>query len=98
MQNSPNPSALQNWLAQQHYTQWTSYEPASRFWHFQVIEAGWLVALSAILIAASVWLVRRRAADTVLRRKIYLTERAVVYRPVHGWRLATCCNRADTQS
>jgi len=62
MQNSPNPSALQNWLAQQHYTQWTSYEPASRFWHFQLIEAGWLVALSAILIAASVWLVRRRAA------------------------------------
>ena len=58
MQNSPNPSALQNWLAQQ----WTSYEPASRFWHFQLIEAGWLVALSAILIAASVWLVRRRAA------------------------------------
>ena len=35
---------------------------ASRFWPFQVIEAGWLLALSAILIAASVWLVRRRAA------------------------------------
>ena len=62
VQNSPNRSALQDWLAQQHYTQWTSYEPASRFWHFQLIEAGWLVALSAILIAASVWLVRRRAA------------------------------------
>ena len=62
VQNSPNPGAFQNWLAQQHYTQWTSYEPASRFWHFQLIEAGWLVALSAILIAASVWLVRRRAA------------------------------------
>jgi ABC-2 family transporter protein len=62
VQNSPNPSAFQNWLAQQHYTQWTSYEPASRFWHFQFIEAGWLVALSSILIVAAVWLVRRRAA------------------------------------
>ena len=62
VQNSPNPNALTNWLAQQGYTQWTSYEPASRFWHFQLIEAGWLVALSAILIAATIWLVRRRAA------------------------------------
>jgi ABC-2 family transporter protein len=61
VQNSPNPNAFQNWLAQQHYTQWTSYEPAGRFWHFQFIEAGWLVALSAILIVAAVWLVRRRA-------------------------------------
>ena len=62
VQNSPNPNALQNWLAQQHYTQWTSYEPASRFWHFQLIEGGWLLALSVVLIAAAVWLVRRRAA------------------------------------
>jgi ABC-type transport system involved in multi-copper enzyme maturation permease subunit len=62
VQNSANPNALQNWLAQQHYTQWTWYEPASRFWHFQLIEGGWLLALSAVLIAAAVWLVRRRAA------------------------------------
>lgn len=40
VQNSPNPNALSNWLAQQHYTQWTTYEPASRFWHFQLIEGG----------------------------------------------------------
>jgi hypothetical protein len=62
VQNSQNPNALQNWLAQQHYTQWTSYEPASRFWHFQLIEGGWLLALSVVLIAAAIWLVRRRAA------------------------------------
>ncbi len=55
-------NALQNWLAQQHYTQWTSYEPASRFWHFQIIEGGWLLALSAVAIAAAIRLVRRRAA------------------------------------
>jgi hypothetical protein len=44
------------------YTQWTSYQPASRFWPFQWIEGGWLLALSVLLIAATVWLVRRRAA------------------------------------
>ena len=41
---------------------WTSYEPASRFWHFQLIEGGWLLALSVVLLAAAIWLVRRRAA------------------------------------
>ena len=44
------------------YTQWTSYQPDSRFWPFQWIEGGWLLALSAALIGATVWLVRRRAA------------------------------------
>lgn len=62
VQNSQNPNALANWLTQQHYTQWTSYEPASRFWHFQLIEGGWLLVLSAVAIAAAIWLVRRRAA------------------------------------
>jgi hypothetical protein len=49
-------------LAQHGYTQWTSYQPASRFWPFQWIEGGWLLALSALLVAATIWLVRRRAA------------------------------------
>jgi len=49
-------------LARHGYTQWTSYQPASRFWPFQWIESGWLLALSVLLIAATVWLVRRRAA------------------------------------
>ena len=49
-------------LAQHGYTQWTSYQPASRFWPYQLIEGGWLLALSALLIAATIWLVRRRAA------------------------------------
>jgi hypothetical protein len=49
-------------LAQHGYTQWTSYQPASRFWPFQWIEGGWLLVLSALLVAATIWLVRRRAA------------------------------------
>jgi hypothetical protein len=54
-----------NWgpcLVQHGYTMWTSYQPASRFWPFQWIEGGWLLALSALLIAATIWLVHRRAA------------------------------------
>ena len=44
------------------YTQWTTYQPETRYWHFQFIEAGWLLVLSLLLIAATIWLVRRRAA------------------------------------
>jgi ABC-type transport system involved in multi-copper enzyme maturation permease subunit len=50
------------YLAQHGYTQWTGYQPGSRFWPFQWIEGGWLLALSVLCIAATVWLVRRRAA------------------------------------
>jgi hypothetical protein len=49
-------------LSQHGYTWWASYQPGSRFWPFQWIEGGWLLALSVLLIAATVWLVRRRAA------------------------------------
>jgi ABC-2 family transporter protein len=66
---SPSPGGkggpAEGWgpcLVQHGYTQWTSYQPASRFWPFQWIEGGWLLALSALLIAAAIYLVRRRAA------------------------------------
>jgi hypothetical protein len=49
-------------LALHGFTFGTSYQPASRFWAFQWIEGGWLLALSVLLIAVTVWLVRRRAA------------------------------------
>jgi hypothetical protein len=49
------------WLTQHGYVQWTSYQPASRYWPFQFIEGGWLLALSLLLIAATIWLIRRAA-------------------------------------
>jgi ABC-type transport system involved in multi-copper enzyme maturation permease subunit len=58
----PPPATIAQCLAQHGYTQWTSYQPTSRFWPFQWIEGGWLLVLSALLIAATVWLVQRRAA------------------------------------
>jgi hypothetical protein len=51
----------ERYLTQHGYTYWTSYQPVSRFWAFQWIEGGWLLALSVLLIAATIWLVRRRA-------------------------------------
>jgi hypothetical protein len=62
LRNAGNPASVNAWLAQHHYTQWWTYQPASRFWHFQFIEGGWLLALSLVLITATVWMVRRRAA------------------------------------
>ncbi len=53
---------LLQWLSQRGYTLWTSYQPETRFWHFQLIESGWLLALALLLGAATVWLVRRRVA------------------------------------
>jgi hypothetical protein len=50
------------YLTKHGYTHWISYQPGSRFWPFQWIEGGWLLALSVLLIAATVWLVRRPAA------------------------------------
>lgn len=44
------------------YTQLTSYQPDSRYWTFQWIEFGWLTILSILLIATSIWLLRRRPA------------------------------------
>jgi ABC-type transport system involved in multi-copper enzyme maturation permease subunit len=61
-QGKPSAGTFAQCLAQHGYTQWTSYQPASRFWPFQWIEGGWLLALSALLIAGTIWLVRRRAA------------------------------------
>jgi hypothetical protein len=49
-------------LSRHGYTQLTSYQPGSRFWSFQLIEGSWLLALSLLLIGASLWLVRRRTA------------------------------------
>ena len=58
----PSQQSFVQCLSQHGYTQWTSYQPASRFWPFQWIEGGWLLALSVLLIAVTIWLVRRRAA------------------------------------
>ena len=44
------------------YTEWTRWIPLSHYWPMQFIEAGWLLVLAVALFAATVSLVRRRAA------------------------------------
>jgi hypothetical protein len=46
---------------QRGFSQVTVYQPDTRYWPFQFIEGGWLLVLSILLIAATVWVVRRRA-------------------------------------
>ncbi len=58
--NVNDPWVLSTWFTG--HTRWTRYIPVSRFWPMQFIESGWLLALSVLLIVATVWLVRRRAA------------------------------------
>lgn len=50
------------YLLKHGYVQVTSYQPDSRYWPFQWIEFGWLVALSAVLLTTALWLLRRRPA------------------------------------
>ena len=39
-----------------------TYQPADRFWSFQLIEAGIFVALAAASLGTAIWLLHRRAA------------------------------------
>jgi hypothetical protein len=50
------------WLRLHHVVMQVTYQPASRFHTFQLIELGWLVAASALLVAAAIFLIRRRPA------------------------------------
>ncbi len=57
----PTPQAVQQWFAEQGYLKYFTYQPASRFWPFQLIEGGWLLALCLLLGGATIWLIRHRA-------------------------------------
>jgi len=48
------------YLQQQGIRSLEVYQPGDRFWTLQLIEAGLLVALAAVLLAVAVWLVHRR--------------------------------------
>jgi hypothetical protein len=65
-QFQPGPAAPDHvdpvrYLIQHGYALVTTYQPDSRFWPFQWIEGGWLLALSLLLLASTIWLIRRHA-------------------------------------
>lgn len=41
------------------YQSVSGYQPDSRYWPFQWLEFGWLAALTAVLVGATLWLLRR---------------------------------------
>jgi hypothetical protein len=53
---------IQSCLAAHGYRGYLSYQPANRFWAFQGIETGIFVALAAILLAVTFWVLKRRDA------------------------------------
>jgi len=44
------------------YRGYLTYQPASRFWAFQAIEAGIFMILAAALLGVTFWVVKRRDA------------------------------------
>jgi hypothetical protein len=54
--------AFNTWMAQHHYTNWVSYQPESRFWHFQTIEGAAYLVLAGLLGATTIWWIRHRTA------------------------------------
>jgi ABC-type transport system involved in multi-copper enzyme maturation permease subunit len=56
------PQAVTTWAAQNHYAQWWSYQPATRWWQLQLTEGAWLLVASLLLITATILLIRRRPA------------------------------------
>ena len=60
--NSQSGDAFTNWLIDHGYKVGQSVQPNARFWRFQLTEGGWLLTVSALLIGATVGLVRRRGA------------------------------------
>ena len=56
-----SPAGFQTWMSQHHYTTWISYQPESRFWHFQIVEASAYVTLALLLGGATIWWLHRRA-------------------------------------
>jgi uncharacterized membrane protein len=55
-----NFQACENWLASKDLRQLVTYQPASRFWPLQWLEAGIYVILAAGLACLCIWQVRRR--------------------------------------
>jgi hypothetical protein len=50
------------WMRLHHIVMWFTYQPSSRYHIFQAIEIGWLLAASALLVAAAIFVIRQRPA------------------------------------
>jgi hypothetical protein len=51
-----------SWMRLHHIVAWVTYQLSSRYHTLQLIELGWLIAVSALLLAATALIIRRRPA------------------------------------
>jgi hypothetical protein len=51
---------IERYMAEHGLRHYTEYHPAGSFWTFQLVEAGIYLALTGALLAAAIWLIRRR--------------------------------------
>jgi hypothetical protein len=51
---------IEQYMAQHGLRHYAEYHPAGSFWTFQLIESGIYLAIAAALLAAAIWLTRRR--------------------------------------
>ena len=51
---------VERYLVEHGLRHYTEYQPGGRFWSLQAIESAWFVGFAVVLLAGSVWLVRRR--------------------------------------
>lgn len=58
--DGPASLTYRDWLRARHYVVVTDYQPAHRYWSFQLIESGWMLLLALVLAAATFLLLRRR--------------------------------------
>jgi hypothetical protein len=58
----PNGGPVLSCMSNAGFRQFTTYQPASRYWAFQGIEAGIYVAVAAALLAVAFYVIRRRDA------------------------------------
>ncbi|PZS03260.1 MAG: transporter [Pseudonocardiales bacterium] len=57
-----NGTDLAAYMHQHGIANYVQYQPANRYWPFQLIEAGIFLALAVMLLAAAVWVVRKRTS------------------------------------
>lgn len=51
---------VEQYMAEHGLRHYTEYHPGSSFWAFQAIESIWALGLAAVLLATTIWIVRRR--------------------------------------
>lgn len=67
--SSSDKNATIHWLVANHYSYWVSFQPADRFWLFQVLEGVTILSAVAIVTAITIMTIQQRSPRLLLRSK-----------------------------